>query len=212
MSVVLVAIACAACDPPPPPKSPRDADADLEPSSKPKKKKKKACKTFEDECKGGGTKKTVVVGADGWRLAPPKGWLYAKLAEGTVTQESDKGAVLALVAVEAPQNPQLLFKARTDAVAALSGVTGIELKSPKTLFFGVSEAREVGELSLKLWEQAAKRGGSDGDAVVVAGKIDDKELVALGFVPADNDSGGNRIFDALETLEKKKATPEGSDK
>lgn len=206
-SLMLIAILCAACPPPPPKEAPQtsETEAEAEAEAAPKKKPKKTCKTLTDKCKGGGTKKTRVLGAEEWRFAPPKDWVYAKLPEATVTQASKTGAVLAIVAVKATKNVREQFSIRTDMLTALSSLIGVTLKSPKTLFFSPSEARKAGPVAIALWEQTAKRGEGSGDAIVVIGSLGEMDLMAVGYVATDDEAGGNRIFDALETLEKKAA-------
>lgn len=161
------------------------------------------CEALAEKCEAVGGKKARVAGVS-LMLEPVVGWVYAQGEKATVSQSGDETACLALAGYEAGdgKDAKKFEGARQAELEVLMGEVNISLGKAKVAWKSPTDKLEVGDLKLDVWEvKGVTRGATKGDVLLVAGPpADGKALIAVGFVPKDDDQSGGKIVQALQTL------------
>ena len=191
--VVLSLVGGGCSSPPPPPPPPQPA-----PEPPPPK-----CNTLKDACTAAADTRLLVPDGVEYGFVPPKGWVYAKLPDSAVAQVDGNGAVMVASSFKRPTHARTArrvkeVKSATELVGVVpNNVEGaLTLKNPRP--------DEYNGLPVSLWEvPSAKRGDNEGALVVLSADVGDRELLIVGFAPADDSDGTKAIMKALTTLSPK---------
>lgn len=161
------------------------------------------CEKLDEKCEAKGGKKARVAGVS-LTIEPVVGWVYAQGEKATVAQSGTETACLALAGYEAGdgKDAKKFEQARQAELEVLMTEVGITLGKAKVPWKTPTDKFEVGSLKLQVWEvKDVTRGAKKGDLLVVAGPPNDgKALIAVGFVPKDDDQSGGKIVESLQTL------------
>ncbi|MEZ4302153.1 MAG: hypothetical protein R3B70_44915 [Polyangiaceae bacterium] len=192
-----------ACGPKKPPKvDTEDTAPTVDPNPAPPPPPK--CESLDEKCEASGSKKARVAGM-GLEFVPVSGWTYAQGEKATVAQTGTETACLALAGHEAAdaKDAKKLEAARQAEFEVLTTELGITLGKGKVAWKNPVDSLDVGDLKLQIWElkEPVTRGTKKGALVIVAGPPSDgKALLAIGFVPNDDDASGGKIMEAFQTL------------
>jgi hypothetical protein len=193
---VVVAIALSGCGEPPPPDPVPQPEPVPEPAPPPPPK----CEALAEKCKADAGTEVPIPGTD-YVFTPPAGWIYATLAEATVAQKDEAGAVLVLSSFKPPKAAPELAKKRDEVVATLAQVVGLEPR--KGALGTANQTAEMAGLQVSFWEKpGAKRADSEGAMLAVSAPADDSHIFGLGYAPRDDGEGTSAILKALESLKK----------
>ena len=189
-----------------PKKQPKEADtADTQPTATatttppppPK------CEKIDEKCEAKGGTKARIAGI-GLNIEPVTGWTYAQTEKATVAQSGAETACFALAGHEAdPKDAKKLEQARQASLEVLVAELGITLGKAKVAWKSPGDKLEVGALKLQVWElkEPVTRGAAKGDLLVLASQPSDgKALLAVAFVPKDDDQSGAKIMTSIQTL------------
>ncbi|MBK8257480.1 MAG: hypothetical protein IPK82_33030 [Polyangiaceae bacterium] len=163
------------------------------------------CEKLDEKCEAKGGKKARIANIS-MNFEPVPGWMYAQGEKATVAQASNDGACMALTGHEAPadaKDAKKLESARQTALEVLVGELGITLGKAKVTWKSPSDKIEVGQIKLQVWElkDPVTRGTKKGALLVVASQPGDgKALVAVAFVPEDDEQNGTKIMPSIQTL------------
>jgi hypothetical protein len=195
---VVVAMALSGCAEPPPPEPVPQPEPVPEPEPPPPPPPK--CEALAEKCKADATTVVPIPGTN-YVFTPPSGWIYAKLAEATVAQNDEAGAVLVLSSFEPPKPAPELAKKRDEVLGSLAELVGLEPK--KGALGAPNQTTEMAGLKMSFWEKpGAKRSGSEGAMLVISAPADDSHIFGLGYAPRDDNEGTAAILQALESLKK----------
>ncbi len=199
----LLALGAAGCPPPPPPVDPLPAVPKPPPEPK--------CERLDEKCLAKGDTHARIPGV-GWVLTPPGGWTYAQESDWTVAEKTgDSQAVLIVATFEPPKEAWQIKKLRLEMLDRFTKRLNITLRNKDVFDVNINkDSVKIGTVELLFWEQdGAKRadrpGGvivRNGGVLVVAGALDKKEILALGFAPTTDDSGSKAVMDSILTLKK----------
>lgn len=160
------------------------------------------CEKLAEKCEAKGGKKARVAGVT-LMFEPVKGWIYAQDEKATISTSGDETACLAIAGYEADGKDTKKFEAaRQSELEVLMGELGLTLGKTKVNWKNPTDAIEVAGLKLQVWEvKDVTRGAKKGDVLLVAGAPSDgKAVIAVGFVPKDDDQSGGKIVEAIQTL------------
>lgn len=172
--------------------------ADPAPPPKPEPK----CEKLEEKCEAKGGKKAKIAGSL-LVFEPVPGWTYAQMEKFTIAQIGDEDACLGIVGHDAPdgKDAKKLEQARQAQLEALAA--DLKLTLPKTkVNWKTGDKHETGKLTVFRWVlEKVSRGAKKGDVLVVASQPEGgKAIMALGFVPSDDDKSADLINAAIDTL------------
>lgn len=202
-----IAALVAGCSHPPPPKAP-EPEAEPEPAQVEAPPPKK-CEALDEGCKAKGDTRAKITKSD-LTLTPPEGWVYAQTDAGMIAQTSDAGATVATTGFDADpkeaKNAKKLADDRQAAFEALAKHIGITPPKKQVNWKKKpDDVKKVGDLEIALWQlDGGVRGDKKGPLLVFAADLaDGKELVGIGFVPEDDDTGADAaILKAIESVAK----------
>lgn len=161
------------------------------------------CEALSEKCEAKAGKKARVAGVS-MTIEPIAGWVYAQGEKATVSTAGEAAACLGVAGYDAGdgKDAKKFEAARQAELEVLLGELSITLGKAKVAWKNPSDKLEVGELKLDVWEvKDVTRGEKKGDVLLVAGPpADGKALIAVGFVPKDDDQSGGKIVQALQTL------------
>lgn len=193
----------AACSEPPPetPPPPPPEPAEPEPPPPP------TCESLDEGCETEADTSLPIPGTE-MTFTPPKGWIYAKMKKVTVVEKAADGSILLIGSVARDDSAKKQGELRETMVMEL--IEQAKITPPKQLgFHGKPDRKEkVGSLDMQLWQRPpqvgmkdmGKRGDHEGALLVAASDIDDRELLAVGFAPSDDDDGAADILAALGSI------------
>jgi hypothetical protein len=196
VGVAIMVAGCAEPPPPEPPPQPPPVPAVKPPPPPPPK-----CEALDEGCTAdAGT--AIPIPGSGFAFTPPSGWTYAKLAESTVAQNGDAGAVIVVTAFEPPSAANEL-KATRDALAeSLAQGVGLVQKKPSKLGAANQQA-EIAGLKMSLWEKpGASRGSDEGAILVFSAEAEGMHIFGLGYAPREDADGTAAILKALDSIRK----------
>jgi hypothetical protein len=203
---LMVGVAFAAgCSHPPPPKAP-DPPEEVEETPPPPPPKPK-CEALDEKCSAKDDTRAKIAKTD-LALTPPSGWTYAQTDAATVAQVDDGGATVAATGFEADPkeagNAKKLADDRQAAFESLAKAIGVTPPKAKVNWKKKpDDVKKVAGLSVALWQlDGGARGDKKGPLLVFAADIaDGKELIGIGFVPADDESGSDEaILKAIDSI------------
>ena len=192
--MLLGLVACGETPPPPPPPQPT-AVPEPEPPPPPK------CEAIKEGCKADKDTTAPVPETD-YVFSPPKGWVYAKLEEATVTQKGDEGAVLVFLSVVPEKNKKKRDTQMNELRTSFSELVLID--KPGSTRPTKTDKGKLAGLDIEFKEYSdAKRGKDDGFVLTVTAPADDREIFGLAFAPVGDTPGTEAIKGAIASLKKK---------
>lgn len=167
---------------------------------------KPKCESLDENCAATTKTKAQISGAE-VVLTPPPGWIFAQQGTELLTMQKDGSAILVVSAFDAPADAKELNKTREaqlDALMKAAEITLVKAGAKKWIpkWDGKpDDTRKAGTAELKLFQNAdVKRGDKKGVAVVLAGEVGGKKILAVGFAPGDDEKAPDDILKAIESL------------
>ncbi|MCC6522075.1 MAG: hypothetical protein IT373_05390 [Polyangiaceae bacterium] len=198
---LLLSFAVAGCPEPPKPVEPKPT---LPPPPPPKPKPK--CEKLEEECAAAPSTAAKIAETQ-FVFTPPEEWIFAQTPDGAIAQVDDKGPVMALGSIEATSDAGQARKLREEKVDALLKLVGLVPPGGKKLALAAKppDKLEGTELKAIYWQvDNAKRGTEAGGLLVLAVLAGEREILGVGYAPANDKSGSDAaIMAALGSLKKK---------
>ena len=208
-----LAIGTVACGPPEPAQDPVTTPTTT--ATEPKPEPPPKCEALSEKCKAKASSTMRVVDS-GYRVRPPKGWIFAQLEKAAVAQTGDEGAALVLATIPLEKNASAARKAREAKLTELAEIAKIQLPAKMAPLFQPNRSEEVAGLKWLYWQRdGAKRGKAESPVFIFVAALEGTELIGFGFAPGPpEDKEDELIMESLHSLEKSSAGAkgEGADK
>ncbi|HEY4118630.1 MAG TPA: hypothetical protein VGM56_12280 [Byssovorax sp.] len=212
-SIATLALACSSTPPPEPPPPPPPPPVKVEPPPPPK------CEALSEGCKALASTRAHIARSS-LVFTPVPGWIYAQGAAATAAQPGDVGPAIVITAYAADADAKKELAQRDAALAEIAKDINLTLPKAKVSWkqptckctaAGCTGAaaelckplKPLPNMTSSLWQlDGGVRGTKKGPLLVVQGPIGDgKALLAIGFVPDDDQSKVDEaILQSIESV------------